>query len=301
MNQKINYNFFQITPRKNSNLTGLEITEYLTKIKSLEEFRTQDFIGGFLFIVDPIIKEDLIIGTVVLGRTSNLSGNVDKETRKIIRLGLGETEGLEKHSTFIIDLKANILALESNGVSTRQVLNYLTDLIAIPKVEVAILINPSEIQKFYNMHTITKFTVKVAKVENGQMFNSNQSNSIGQVINSADETNMDELTYSIKVDRKNNHQKSLFKDKIVNFVKEFSIFKESDEVKELKVTGEYNDDFGNTKSTLIDLIHERLHDFIEIEKDPRDSTIFKLAEKCEKLEMLYKRHRHDIIKTYEIR
>lgn len=300
MNQKINYNFFQIIPRKTSNITAQEISDYLRTLKNMSEFKTQELSGSFLFIYEISVKEDIIIGTIILGRTSNLAGNVDRETKKVIRLGLEETQGLEKHSTFIIDIKANILVLESNGVSTRLLLNYLTEVTSLPKTEVSVLINPSEIQKFFNMHTITKFTVKVAKVENGNIFKDAQNSSIGQVIKSADETNSDELTYSIKVDRKNNHQKSLFKEKIVNFVKDFLTFKETEEVKELKITGEYNDDFGSTKFTPIDLIHERLNDFIEIEKDPRDSTVFKIDEKYKKLEKLYSKHRHDVTSTYKI-
>lgn len=302
--KKINYNFFQITPKRNTASSPQEIQGELNNLVKITDFPTQHLTDRVLFMHEFKQSDTCFLGTLVLTQMNNLNGRVDYESKKISPLSLGTTEGLERHGTFLIDPRANILVIENGGISSSMVLNYLSYVSPMPKAEASLLINPSELQKFYNMHVITKFSVKIAKVETGSIFQNNNTDnlSISQVTESADDTNTDELDYTLKVSKSKNHEnKSLNKSKIVNFVKEFLRFKETHEIKELKVTGEYNDHEGNNRIVPLDLIEERLHDFIEIEKDNRNSTVFKIPEKYRLLELMYNRHKHSVITTYALK
>lgn len=302
--KNITYNFFQITPKRNNTILPKDIQACLFEILNCDPsttFKPLKSNGKTYFMYKFEKQGTYFTGTIVCASSDNISGKVNLDTLDIERLNIGEAEGLEKHSTFLLDPQNNILVLEKGGITSLQLCNYLSYCSKLPKCDVALIINPSEIQKFYKMHRITKFSVRVAQIESGSIFSNNKEQPlpIDQVIESADGTNADELHYEIKTSSRKTQKNSLDKSKIANFIKSFLGFKETEEVTELKVTGEYLDEEGSNRIVPLDLIKERLYDVFQIETD-RHSSIFHIENKYQGLLRIYAKHRQSLLNVYKI-
>lgn len=301
--KKVSYNFFQLTPKKNTKTTPSEIQKALQRIHDTGDcFYRQEVGNKIIFVRNFNTKDGYFVGTLLVASSQNLPAKVDLDTLDVSRLPIGDREGIEKHGTFLIDPHANILVMEKSGVSSLQLCAYLSHCASLPKVQPSVIINPAKIQQFYNMTTITRFSVKIAQIEDSSsLFNGKDNGlSIDQVTDAADDTNTDELRYELAVSAQNKKlHKSLNKTKIANFIKEFLGFKETREVRELKVTGEYLDEDGSSRISPIDLIQERLHDYIEIEED-RHSEIFNISLNHDRLIQIYAKHRKAVTTTYAV-
>ncbi len=301
--KKVSYNFFQLTPKKRTKTTPAEIRKALQQIHNTGDcFHRQEVGNKTIFVRHFSTKDGFFIGTLLVASSQNLPARVHLDTLDLSRLPIGDREGIEKNGTFLIDPQANILVMEKSGVSSLQLCAYLSHCASLPKVQPAVIINPAKIQQYYNMTTITKFSVKIAQIEDGGTLFTDKENglSIDQVTDAADDTNTDELRYELAVSPQNKKlHKSLNKNKIANFIREFLGFKESREVRELKVTGEYLDEDGSSRISPIDLIQERLHDYFEIEED-RHSEIFNIEQKHERLIQIYAKHRKTVTTTYAV-
>lgn len=303
--KKIEYNFFQIVAKRKSTITPIEIQKFLTDLLKKEQV---DFLPDKGATKTQFLHQfrklgTYFIGTIVYSSNNNLAGVVNRDTLVVTQQRLEDEEDLERHSTFLIDPVANVLVLEKGGVSSSQLISYLNFSTGFPKTDCALMINPTELDKFYKLSTITKFAVRIAKTENGELLKDSDTGpkALSQVIQAADETNTDELNYSISVTNKDKERKkSLNVATIRKFVKNLLPYKETQEVTELKVLGEYIDDEGQNHIVPLDLIRERLYDSFNIEVD-RHSSIFHLESKYIGLNNLYSKHRDSILRTYSIR
>jgi hypothetical protein len=142
------------------------------------------------------------------------------------------------------------------------------------------------------MGSYNKFQVKMARLENGAIFNS-KNRAIGQIIHAADNTNTDTLEFSLTVKKKYD---TLSLSKIRNFVNTFLKFKDSEEVTVLKVSGRSDEDAG---SETIDFIQQRLKDNFTVEKVRLNSS-FSVKEHYDKMIVAYNKHRGGL-KIYKLK
>ena len=148
------------------------------------------------------------------------------------------------------------------------------------------------------MVSVTSFETKIAKVNDGSLFSEGEDSSINQILNSADQTNTDRLTYKIEIGPENRREdKSLNKGKITDFIKNLLRFRGTKEVELLKVAGRIKNE---DKITTLELIKQRLHDQIEYEVEDRLITKFNLEERYTQIEQKYARHRLSLLRTYKI-
>lgn len=297
--RKTKLNFFQIVP-KNSETASLDnVRENLYGLKN-NQFKAVKKSGSVL-ILDNFRKVDnYYLGAIFNIQMSEIPPSMNTETLELQTLTLGDRDGLATATCFLLDPQSNILVIESNtGVTEQSFCSYLKKSIpALPKIEPAIIINPGQVQQFYKMSPIFKFEAKLAKINNGSLFNKENNSSVNQIINSADETNNDKLVYNIEISPDNRKKdKSLNKAKLSNFVSRFLNYKETEEVESLKISGKISSE---SKITTLELIKERLHDEIQYEIEDRLIGSFNIDQRLRQIETKYGNHREAIIKSYKI-
>ena len=173
-----------------------------------------------------------------------------------------------------------------NGVSIGGFCKFLTKNFDLPPIEAAVVINPQDMQKLYSFTTISKFHVKIARLENGNIFK-DKKKSVSQITDSADNTNTDILEYKLGVRKRKD---SLSLTKIKSMVIDFLKYKETEEVQKLDIIGKEEED-GSFE--LIDFIKQRLRDKITIEKERLISS-FQIHEKYEQLTTVYRKHKKSL-------
>ncbi len=153
------------------------------------------------------------------------------------------------------------------------------------------------------MKSVYQFETKLAVINDGSLFGNEESGenmAISQILNSADNTNTDKLTYKIEISPDNKKLgKSLNKGKVSNFISKFYNYKESSEIESLKVTGEIDAAEGESKSISLELIKERLHEYIEYPIEDRLIQNYYINERFNQIEKVYSRHRQSLLSAYK--
>lgn len=289
--KRIALSFFQLNPDiENSN--PVENSEELKKIS--EVFLTQPTATKPVKLSDSSVnfygkvekQGALFLGTVIKNQLSNIPPSYDEVAGIAAKLPLSSNEGLGYQTSFLYDPALRIIMIESvkNGVNVNVLCLLLQKNFDIPDIQASLVINPARLQEFYNMRVISKFQVKVARLEQGTIFNTKKNSSIGQIIHSADDTNTDLLEYTLGVRKKN---KSLKRSKISTLIRSFLRYEETDEVKKLLVTGKEEEE-GHSNS--INFIEQRLTDFVFVKQERLIET-FEVKERYEKLLDVYNKHK----------
>lgn len=297
-NKKINLNFFQLIPQTPKQEEE-EKKEQIIAIHEMfddapDSFRSVRRGDWTVSLYGKLHKkEGVFLGTLIHTQLNDIPPSYDRNVDKIARLPLEEGTGLGYQTSFVYDPETRIIMIESarNGVTINGFCAWVNTNFEIPLLDAALVIDPSQIEKVFSWNTIKKFSVKIAKLESGTIFKGKKK-SLGQIINSADDTNTGVLEYTIRADR--GKGQSLALSKIRNWVRDFLTYKETDEVEQLIVVGQETEDSPREQ---IDLIKERLRDFISVRTERLNGS-FQIDERQTLLTEKYKEHRK-LLKVYK--
>lgn len=299
----VNLNFFQLSL---DNLTAesenaIKISEgfknvpnKFSRLKRDDESRIS--LLGDKFYVLPSSTE-LLYGTLIHTQTNDLPFGFDDESQKAEELPLKDGQGLGYQTSFLIDLDVNIVMIESvkNGVGIGDFCRFFENNMTLTSLDASVVINPKEINRLRNMKNITKFQVKIARLQSGSPFRDAKM-SANQLVKAADDTNTDMLEVTMSSGYAKN--KPLDKEKILTYVYELLKYKnkENKDVKKLIVTGKSSD---GGVAIPVDLIKERLHDKHKVEL-VRKNNITPMDEKYKSLYGVYMNHKTMLHKAYKI-
>ncbi len=293
----VQVNFFQLSPASTDPTEIKKDTAQIIGVldglsKDLRKLERGD--GNVSIYGDIVKRGNCVLGTLVNNQMFDVPPRFDDETHALDPLHLSENQGLGYATCFLYDKNTNILMIESvkNGVGPITFVSFLRHNYSMPLFTPSIVINPKDIVNFYNMVTINKFHVKVARVEDGTIFKTKKK-SLGQIIKSADDTNTNMLEYKIQTGRK---KKSLRLPKVRQWVKDFLDYKETEEVDILSVSGYDAEDHKD----VIDFIKQRLKDSYKIEKH-RIVGSFTILERHNNLYDIYLKHGEMLKKAYKVK
>ncbi|MBS0646418.1 MAG: hypothetical protein JSR97_07475 [Verrucomicrobia bacterium] len=290
----LNFDVFKlITTNDQQDLVKFE-TILLNKLAA---YRTLPKSSGPILLIGDISKNGkFIYGTLAHNQMNDLPPTLDSATGETGELPIKDTQGLAYYTSFLFDTELQMIAYESkqNGVSLKSFLEFFEMNYSLPPIESEIVIDPIEIQRLNKMSVIKKFYVKIAKVENGAIFNSNKA-SFKQIINSADGTNTNTLEYTITSARSKDG--SLTLNKVKQMAKDLLKYKETEEVEKMVITGKETDE---DPADVIDFIANKVRISIKVERK-RFSTNFALKEKYDLLTEEYKKVHPHLIKAYKLK
>lgn len=268
----INFDLYKL---KVKNFEGDSVQFENILLDKLELYKSIHVGTDQVSIIDTIKKEGkFIFGTLAHTQLSDLPPTLDITTGEPGEIPLKESQGLAYYTSFLFDPELQMIAYESkkNGVTLNSFLGFFQLNYNLNPIESEIVIDPIELERLNRMGLIKKFQVKIAKVVNGSIFNSNKS-SFKQIINSADDTNTNVLEYTLTADRGNGNGLSI--NKIKQIVKDLLAYKETDEVEKLIITGKETDE---SATDVIDFIANRVRISIKVERK-RLSSDFALSDK----------------------
>lgn len=227
----------------------------------------------------------LILGTLVRKQTNDIPPSFDGSITE--QLPLADGQGLGYSTCFLFDPHINLVLIERprNGVSITTFIKFLQyNFSELPKMDAATVINPADMKNFYKMDLLTRFQVRIARVENGRIFGGKGTRSVRQVAKSADKTRATMLDYTIGAPQRIGLN---FK-KVRSMVEGFLGFNDDEEVQVLKVTGKVDGEVGPVYP--IDFIEQRLRGKITIQRH-RLQFSFQAEEKKQQLLTMYEGHR----------
>lgn len=290
--------FYQIVPsieQKDRNETNKLFSEvFKFKKKSFDKI---EFSDGDISISNITSKHSdrYCLGTFIYNQKSNVPPKYDGVNTE--PLELNEKQGLGYDCSFIFDSKTNIIALESKrpGVSLHALSEFIHNNYDVPEFDFAMVIIPSEYQKFLDSPSYYRIEYNIAKPTNSTGLKGNSNSSLDSTVDVMDDINA--LNGSIIYSVGNSKSKTLSITKIRLFVQGIlKLNKKEEFVKTLKITGT---DIDSDKPRVFDLVTNRLIENIEIEKQ-RINTRFFIKEKYRQIEALYLKHQPLLIKQYKI-
>jgi hypothetical protein len=291
-NKKITINFFQLCPEVESEEEKIAGNQELVKLfeNIPTNFQSIVYDDSKVNLFDNLKnKRGLVLGTLIRNQISDIPPKYNDVSRSIEPLDLTHDQGLGYATCFLYDPSLRILVIESirNGVGIATLCAFLEKNFNLTnKIEPNFVINPTDLARFYDMGSIKKFEVKIARIHGGSIFNQKKK-SINQITNAADQTDTDLLEYSLSVNRGHD---TLSLSTIRNFVSSLLKFKGSDEVKAMKVTGK---SFDSTTNDTIDFIKEKMVDSIFVER-VRVVTSFNIEDHYDKLIDVYHKHKKSL-------
>ncbi|KAB1064441.1 hypothetical protein [Salibacter halophilus] len=301
-NKKSTVNFFQIIPKYDNITSPKEIRECLKEFGKIQSFDLMDSSAYVHSINKPLEHRrsgNYMRGVIFKTQMKNIPPSMDIDNRIVNKLQLSDSAGLLKVACFIIEPTANILAIESgNGVSPQTLLKYIREHTGMGSVEAGIIIEPGQIKKFYDMGSVYEVEANLARVQNGTLLSEGGEKSISQITKSADNTDTDLLTYRISVSPETKRNKGTLRlGKVRDMVRGLLNYKDTDEVKKLKVTGKVD---GEDKAISLELVEERLYEEFYYQVDDRLIADYNTSDRLEQVERLYIKNRDSILKTYSI-
>lgn len=297
----IKLDFFSICPAKESEITSVELErkvsttfQNLPKSGTMKPLSTSD--GVIIAYGDFLKKEGCVLGTLVRCQSSDIPPKINQKTHVLTPLDFSELEGLGYSSCFLFDVQAGVVVMErtSKGPSVHSFTRFFPNTIDMPKLLSSIIINPVDVEKFYQMGHISKVHIKIAKVENGNIFKkADKKRGVLQIMEPADDTNAGILEIRMGVKKK---KESLVPEKIKGIFRDLLDFKDTEEVQILSVVGS-EDEEGSPLA--LDLIKQRLVETFKTDKQ-RLNGDFLIMEKFHQMETLYNIHRPGILRTYKL-
>lgn len=297
--KKTNVYFYQIIPiveQKQRKLTNKLFSEVF-KFKNKTHDKI-DFSDGEILIsnIKSIHSDRYCLGTFIYNQKNNVPPKYDGVNTE--PLDLNDKQGLGYDCSFIFDSKTNIIAIESKrpGVNLSALTEFIHNNYDVPTFDFAMVIIPSEYQKFLDSPNYYRIEYDIAKPTNSTGLKGNSSSSLDSTIDAMEDINA--LKGSIVYSVGNNKSKSLNISQIRLFVQSLlKLNKKEDFVTTLKISGT---DIDSDKPKVFDLVTNRLIENIEIEKQRINSKFF-IKEKYTQIEALYLKHQPLLLKQYKIK
>jgi hypothetical protein len=290
--KSINCNVFQLTT-VNKEGEAFDFAEVL--LDKLENYNDVLQSGSPISIIEIKQEKKYIFGTLTHTQMNDLSPIVDSLTKSVVgEIEMSATQGLGHFTSFLFDKELQMLVFESkqHGVSLGSFCHFFERNYSMPPIETNFVLNPAELIKLNKMVIIKSFSVKIAKVVNGAIFN-NEKASYGQIIKSADDTNTDTLEYTIKA----GNSDTLSLTKIKQMARDLFKFRESDEVEKLVISGKESDE---KAQETINFVTNRVKITIKVERK-RFSSSFALKEKYYLMEEEFNKVRPSLLKAYKLK
>lgn len=243
------------------------------------------------------IKQEgkFIFGTLAHTQMSDLDPVMDSKTKKIIgEIPLEDTQGLGHFTSFLYDKELSMIVYESRqmGVTLSSFCKFFEKNYQTAPIETEFVLDPQELAKLDKLTLIRKFSVKIAKVENGSIFH-NKKSSFERIIKSADNTNTNTLEYTITADR----GEGLTLNKVKQMTKDLFQYKGSDEVKKLEITGKETEE---QAAEVINFVTNQVRVSIKVARE-RFSQSFTLKEKYALVEDEYMKSRPHLLLAYKLK
>lgn len=297
--KNVNLNFFQLNPIDES----VDADEYKKEIKAIAEmfnspptkFAQINLTEFHVNLYGNIEKQgDYFLGTLIKNQISSIPPSYDESTSTLAPLPLADHQGIAFSTSFLYDPSVRIVMIESvqNGIGIHLLCSFLNRNFKIPRIEPSIVINPSKLQEFLSMTVVSKFQVRIAKLQSGTIFSTKKNTALGKIIHSADETNTDYVDYALTARRSSTLKKS----RILMLLKSFLKYEDTQEVQKLVVTGKENED---AESDTINFIEQKLRDYITVERHRLISS-FEINDRYEKLLEVYHNHKPSL-NVYKIK
>lgn len=300
--KRINLNFFKLEPvtKNEEEIPELakEIRKALLGIPKGFHFKPLKRTDDRIFMYGELVhKKPFILGTLVRMQEQDIPPSFHAQTQVLAPLGLSIEQGLAYPTCFLYDPDVNVVMLENprNGVTIATLCKFFMFNIDIPKLDTSMVINPVEMEKFLRMNVISRFHVRIAKVEDGDLLAGDGPKSVSQIIDSADNTNTDVLEYKLTALKKKSGSLSLAR--VRKWVTSLMKYKNSKELQVLKITGK---DEADEHVSAIDLIEQRLRESITVEKQRLNGS-FLIKEKHDQMIDAYNKHRDGLLNLYKRR
>lgn len=232
----------------------------------------------------------LLSGYLINNQMDGIPAAYDIKKKEIADLALNENQGLIHPKCFLFDKDINFLVFESGniGISFNTFCEFFESANGV-ELESSIVLDPEKLRKYRRLDFFSSFEVKIAKVKNGTIFEDQMA--VTDAINLSSETNCNKLLIKLQASK----NKSLTKDKIREYIRFYSRYKESNEVQKLIVSGREEDDEKNTR---IDLIKNRFK--LEIEtKLKRYNDITLVHSKIAQMISVYNENRPKLLAAYK--
>lgn len=286
--KNINLNFWLLAPEKESP-DAVEYTKQREEIKNVfnsppASFQPLELFDSTVNVYEKIEQRGLyFLGTLIRNQIYDVPPKYDEQKLELSRLPVEVGQGLGYQTSFLFDPRYQIVMIESTnncvGISTFcALLKKNFNLSVDPRL----VIDPAKMSAFNKMGVITKFKVKIASLQHGDLLRTHKRSAVGQIIHSADDTNTDTLEYTLSVGKR---KSALNRERIRGLVRVFSKYDE-EEIKTLIVTGKETDE---SDSNTIDFIQQKLRERITVDR-PRINTTFNVDLHYTKLIEAYDRH-----------
>ncbi len=302
MNEKkrITLDFYGLTPDPKPEQDFKErksaFNSALRKLVSNEPLNPYSTGDGAIFSFGEFVQQNrCLFGTLVKCQTNDIPPKVNPTTRELNPLEITEKEGLGYSTCFLYDFITGIVMIEKTvkGPTVHSLAKFLMSNLDIPHIYAELVINPADIAKVMEMKSITKFHVKVKKVENGTIFHDpDQRKAVAQLIKTADDTNTNLLEIKLSASKK---KKSLIAGTIKEMVRGLLHYKDTDEVEVLEIYGSEDEE---SHPQLVDLIKQRLSEYYFVERQ-RLIGSFTIKERYSAMDQIYAKHRPGLMQAYK--
>jgi len=288
INKLVNLSFFQLSTTQ-ADETPEDIEAISEVFKELPtKYNSVSVWDGEVKVLGNIEKRGTFyLGALVKNQKINIPPSCDDENN-IEVLPLGDKKGLGFATCFLYDPSARIVMIESmsGSVGIGVLCAILESNFSIPELEPGVVINPVEYTKYLKFGFFTKLQVKVARIENGTVFKSTNK-SVEQLIGATDKTNAQILECTMSV---GNKHEGLVKTTIRKMINGLLPYKQSHELKTLKISGRHTED---GRSETIDFVKQRLKDSFTLPAERLIST-FAIPEHFSKLVEVYNKHKGNL-------
>jgi len=288
INKLVNLSFFQLSTA-HSDETPEDIKQISDVFENLPiKYSSIPVWDGTVSIYGKIEKKGSVyLGSLVKNQKVNIPPSCDDDNI-IEALPLGNKKGLGFATCFLYDPTYRVIMIESTSgsVGISVLCDFLETNFSLPPLEPGVVINPIDYARYLKFGTFTKFQVKIAKLENGTIFNSSNK-TIGQISKVSDKTNTQIFECTMSV---GNRHEGLRKSIIRGMINGFLQYKNTSELKTLKISGRDKED---GRSETIDFIKQRLKDSFSVPTERLISS-FDIPYHFSKMVEVYNKHKGNL-------
>ena len=285
INKLVNLSFFQLSTNQVEETPDdiKQISDVFEKLPV--KYESVNVWDGTVSIYGKIEKRgNVYLGSLVKNQKVNIPPSCD-DNNVIEVLPLGNKKGLGYATCFLYDPNYRIIMIESTSgsVGISVLCDFLENNFTIPSLDPGVVINPIDYARYLKFGIFTKFQVKIAKLENGTIFNSSNK-TIGQITKVSDKTNTQIFECTMSV---GNRHEGLVKSVIRRMVDGFLQYKNTSELKTLKISGRDTED---GRSETIDFIKQRFKDSFSVPTERLISS-FDIPDHFTKMIQVYNKHK----------
>lgn len=292
----LNVDFYKVTISQDK-YTGKNLDSILKQAKSMpQKDRVKEVRNTptFLHILNYGWNE-CWEGEIVRLRMNNLpvkgsfSGNVED-------INLADDEGIGEQTAFIYHPETSILALQStqHGPSMMHFTRYFESIINCSDcINLDLVLQKDAIKRLEKMQTVSKFKVRIAKVENMKML-ATEEHGVKEIIELSEY--LEAPTIDVEISNGRSKENALSVTKIKEMTQSlFRINKnQSKTVKTLRISGSSNDN----EKIYIDLIKDRMRESVSLNQSSKSRNI-PYGEKQFALREAWNRRESEILSLYK--